>query len=133
MSDIPVHILIKSARAWRPEPGDILRGHVITVQARTSEYGTYPVVYLQEDDEAGNDKLWAIHAFHTVLKAEYMRVKPGPGNYLETAYLGKHPSAKRKDSKGEPVLTHLYSASDGTETEVASWDQAWATGDEPGF
>jgi hypothetical protein len=130
---LPMHALVKSARTWRPEPGDVLKGHVVTVQRRSTEFGPYPMVVMEVSDDAGNEQLVAVHAFHTVLKNELTRVRPTPGSYLEVAYLGMQPSAKRKDANGQPVQTHVYSCSDGTEEELASWDQAWGDISKVGF
>ncbi len=118
-TELPIHARLKSATSWRPGPGDVLRGHMVTVEARTTEYGTYPAVYVELEDGT----LAVAHAFHTVLKEELKRVKPNPGDYIEMVYLGQQDSAKRKDAGGKPVRTHVYSVSDGTNVEkFNSWD-----------
>ena len=127
-AELPLHARLKAAVAWRPVAGDVLTGHMITVEGRTTEYGTYPALYMEMDDAT----LVVVHAFHTVLKEELKRVKPTPGSYLEIAYLGQQDSAKRKDAGGKPVRTHLYSVSDGTNIEkFNSWDDF--TNDTPEF
>ena len=127
-AELPVHARIKAAVAWRPTAGDLVAGHLVTVEGRTTEYGTYPMLVIEMED----DTLVAVHAFHTVLKEELKRVRPTPGSYLEIAYLGQQDSAKRKDAGGKPVRTHIYSVSDGTNNvEFNSWDDF--TNDTPEF
>jgi hypothetical protein len=78
--------LDSDAEAWRPEPGDRVIGTVIDVDSRTSEFGTYPIVVIETDD--GNEI--SIHGFHTVLKNEFARRPPQPGERIGVKYLGKN-------------------------------------------
>lgn len=74
------------AEAWQPDPGDKLIGEVIDVDTRETEYGVYPIVTVRTDE---GDEL-AIHGYHTVLKREFSKARPGVGERIGVKYLGKH-------------------------------------------
>jgi hypothetical protein len=76
------------AEAWRPTPGARLIGTAVDIDSRETEFGTYPVITLRED-ESGNEV--AVHAFHTVLKNAFARRPPRIGERLGVRYLGKSP------------------------------------------
>jgi hypothetical protein len=76
-----------NAEAWRPEAGAMVIGTVVDVDSRTTEFGTYPIVTLRT--EAGDEV--AVHGFHTVLKNEFSKRPPRPGERLGVKYLGKSP------------------------------------------
>ena len=73
------------AEAWKPNPGDTLIGVVVDIDSRTTEYGTYPIVTIRDDDGAE----FAVHAFHTVLRNEFAKRPPRLGERLGIKYLGK--------------------------------------------
>jgi hypothetical protein len=70
------------AQAWRPGPGDVLKGTVTEItEYHGGGYGSYPIVTvtLEEDCRAGDTELKAgsevaVHAFHTVLRNELARL-----------------------------------------------------------
>jgi hypothetical protein len=96
---------IALATAWRPKPGDKLTGAVAHRDTRTTEYGTYPVVYIAPE---GDGPLYAVHAFHTTLKDGLKELAPQRGQFIEIHYLGEKDSGKRVDKEGEPVSYHHY-------------------------
>ena len=72
--------------AWKPEPGDKILGKVVSITALESRFGgSYPLVEIV----TGDDKEFAVHAFHAVLKGELARLKPKPGDQLGIKYLGR--------------------------------------------
>jgi hypothetical protein len=77
--------LDSSAEAWKPSPGEKLIGVVVDVDSRTTEYGTYVVLTLRQEN--GDER--AVHAFHTVLKREFAKRPPRLGEELGIKYLGK--------------------------------------------
>lgn len=83
------------AAAWRPEPGDIIRGTVTELAWGYSEYGEYPIVILQSN--SGGESV-AIHAFHTALRQRIEKLKPLSGDPLAVKFLG---DVKSKDGKRE--------------------------------
>ena len=77
--------LDSAATGWKPNPGDRLVGTVIDVDSRDGDYGVYPIVTVQTDN---GDEI-AIHAFHTVLRREFAKRQPQPGERIGVKYLGK--------------------------------------------
>lgn len=81
------------SHSWRPTAGDEITGKLISVEARESGYGPYPMLALDVD---GSEV--SVHAFHTVLRTELAKRRPKPGDELTIKYLGKTPDSK--DRKG---------------------------------
>lgn len=73
---------------WRPEPGDKLKGAVIGLESRTTEFGEYPIVNVRTHE--GKD--FAFHAYHTVAKLELEKLQPRVGDEIGIAYHGRHPT-----------------------------------------
>jgi hypothetical protein len=74
------------AEPWMPKSGDRLFGVVLGVEtADYSEYGEYPIVFIQTPD--GTEV--AFHAFHTVAKTAILRADPRPGNRIGIMYKGQ--------------------------------------------
>ncbi len=92
MSDLANRLEHDLAPAWRPdqEDPDILIGEVVSIEAGSSDYGTYPLIVVRQDD--GTEK--AIHAFHTVLRNELVKQRPQIGERLGVKYLGKMQAAE---------------------------------------
>lgn len=113
---------VMMAQAWRPNPGDTLTGAVVHMAKRTTEYGTYPVVYFAVDDVDG---LIAVHAFHTTLKDGFKTLSPSRGEFVSVTYAGMKESNKREDKNGDPVEYHHYAVYRPDETVEESsmdWD-----------
>jgi hypothetical protein len=74
--------------AWIPEqPGDELVGVVRAVRpAVHTAYGPVPVV---EVEQLGTRAGWSIWLTHTVLRREFIRRRPVPGETLLVRYLGR--------------------------------------------
>lgn len=112
---------IATAPAWRPEVGGNLTGAVAHREIRTTEYGTYPIVYI---DAEGT--LTAVHAFHQTLRDGFKELAPNRGDFVSLTYVGVKES-KNKDAKGESRKYHHYvvvdpdSELDGAEL---TWDDA---------
>lgn len=96
---------VATAVAWRPAPGDNLTGAVAHRDLRTTEYGTYPVLYIATESDG---PLVAVHAFHTTLKEGLKELAPQRGTFVSITYVGEKDSGKRKDSAGEAVSYHHY-------------------------
>jgi hypothetical protein len=63
---------------WRPKPGDKLIGVIIGIEARTTEYGTYPIVTIRTDSGAD----FGFRAFRTVARREVEKLKPKVGDRI---------------------------------------------------
>lgn len=98
------------AQAWRPVPGDELRGFLAHREMRTTEYGTYPVVYIAPEgvDTEKLGSLVAVHAFHQTLKDGLKALAPQRGSAISITYAGEKDSNSRKDKDGEAVSYHHY-------------------------
>lgn len=113
---------IMMATAWRPNPGDTLTGAVVHREIRTTEHGTYPIVYIDADTVDG---LIAVHAFHQTLRDGLKELAPSRGEIISITYGGRKESNKRQDAKGEPVEYHhyaVYNPEDTVETSELDWD-----------
>ena len=119
---------IRAAKAWRPEPGDIVKGNVIKVVGRTSDFGVYPVAII--DDNSG--EYVAVHMFHHLLRQQAKDVKLSSGDEVSIAYMGRVASTKRKDDDNKPVKYHNYILmANGVESDTEYvWD---SEDDTPGF
>src|SRR5215471_6912954 len=75
-------------QAWIPEePGDEIAGVVTSVRpAAPTAYGSVPVVELEE---LGGPTPWSVWLVHAVLRREFVRQSPQPGEAILIRYLGK--------------------------------------------
>jgi hypothetical protein len=87
MSDIADRLDRDLPAAWRPDKDDSdkLVGKIISIDRGTGEYDPYPLLVIEQDD--GEEK--AVHAFHTVLKNELLRLKPQIGERIGIKFLGE--------------------------------------------
>lgn len=137
MTEIPLIVRAKAAPAWKPDPdrteAEILKGTVVMVYGRTSNYGSYPVVVVDHEDTGA---LLAFHAFHQVAIDQLKELKPSPGEAIAIVAHPKRASNNRKDAQGNPVVYSPYDIYNPDElTEVGSnwsWDDMEAAV-EPGF
>jgi hypothetical protein len=73
------------AKAWRPDPGDILEGVVTEItEYAGGGYGDYPIVTVKQDDGTS----LAAHCFHTVLRNELARLDVQAGEGIAILYAG---------------------------------------------
>lgn len=125
-------INIRSARGWKPAPGQTLVGTIVDIRKQASEYGEYPVLTVAaEGDDPEATEYTAVHAFHGTLKTALYELKPSKGQRLAITYGGQSESRKRKDSNGDPVKYHVYTVLD-PDAAVQTEDDPWAT-DDPQF
>lgn len=117
---------VAMAQAWRPEVGETLVGAVAHREPRTTDYGTYPVIYI-EDSTTGN--LVAVHAFHQTLLEGFKSLAPQRGQFVSITYAGEKDSNTRKDSKGDAVSYHHYVVVD-PDAELEQGELDW---DSPDF
>jgi hypothetical protein len=69
---------------WDPEPGDTLAGVVVSRSTRSSDYGSYPVVEIDDGDEVVE-----FRAYRTVARREVERHDVGIGDVIAVKYLGE--------------------------------------------
>lgn len=89
--------------AWRPdqEGPDTLIGTVVDIQVGSSDYGTYPIVVIRNDE--GVEK--AIHGFHSVLQNELKKHRPNIGERVGVKYQGEiTPKSGGRPYKGYRVV-----------------------------
>lgn len=125
MTEIPLQARINGARAWKPAKDrttdEMLKGTVVAIQRRESEYGAYPCVIV---DVEGEEAFRAFHAFHTVSRDQLKALKPSAG---ESICIVAHPPVKankRKNAAGEPVEYTPYTIfnPDAEDEAVAEFD-----------
>ncbi len=99
-------------------------GTVVSIDARTSQYGgIYPVVVLRTDD--GEET--AIHGYHTVLKGEIANLQPKVGDRLGIKYFGLDPRGYEKyrvaiDGPVQSAAVDWKAMADDARTEAADED-----------
>lgn len=71
---------------WRPKAGDQLIGRVRSFGEIETDFGPCPTVVIV--DPTG--KAWTVWLYATVLKAEWERHDPQPGDCVGIAYNGMH-------------------------------------------
>lgn len=81
--------LNRNPEPWKPEEGDSVLGTVLEVNMRDGGYDEYPVVALETED----GREMEVHAFHTSLKNDVMKLELRPGDEFGCRYLGKRTSA----------------------------------------
>lgn len=85
------------ANGWRPVAGDTITGQISDLTTGESEFGRYPIVFLQLKD--GSEI--AVHAFHHSLKTRLVEMRPKIGHTLTIAYLGEF---DQLDRDGNPKM-----------------------------
>lgn len=119
--ELQKQINIRSARGWRPAPGETVIGTVAAITSRESEYGRYPVITLAADtDDPETVNYVAVNAFHSILKNGLYEIKPKVGSRLAVTYHGKITPEK---AGANPY--HSYTVLDPdapAEQESFSWD-----------
>lgn len=116
---------IKNAEGWRPEAEDMFTGKLVSIRkgGEDSEYGIYPIFVYEIDNE-----FRAVHAFHTIIQAQYADIKRDHGLKLgdtHTVYYGgKGVSRKRVTSTGEPQTYHNYTViyGDGSDANLVEFE-----------
>jgi hypothetical protein len=124
-------INIRSARGWRPNPGETIVGTVAHISKRESEYGDYPVVTLAADtDDPEAVNYVAVNAFHSILKHGLYDIKPQVGSRLAVTYHGTAPGKRIDPKTGKPVEYHSYTVID---PDAPALESNFSFDDEPVF
>lgn len=114
---------VRKAAAWMPEEGATVRATVIGLEMRGSDFGEYPcVIYRKNDGE-----VFAVHAFHTILRERLAELKTKIGVEQYITYEGQKTSRKRVDSNGNPQIYHDYDVENvGSESSLEGVDANFA-------
>ncbi len=64
------------AEPWAPEPGDIVEGEFERLDRGSTQYGNYDILILREN----RGSVRAVWLMHAVLKGEFARLQPTPGD-----------------------------------------------------
>ena len=76
--------------SWVPEsPGDTIAGEFVRLDAGTTSYGEQAIAVLRTSDGAERG-IWLLHA---VLRGEFAKQRPRPGELVLVRYDGKRESA----------------------------------------
>lgn len=112
---------LRNAPGWRPAPNTTVRAEVIGLHMGESEYGPYPkIIYRRKEyDGTPTEEVFALHAFHQVLKDRLRELGTDIGKEQFLTYLGTRASGTRVDSKGEAVEYHNYDVENVGETAAA--------------
>lgn len=119
MTPLARNIAIATAAAWLPESGAFLTGELVMVRKGDSAYGDYPVLIIDPHD--GNKepgKFVAVHAFHTILQTELLKLRPKSGDVLTFAYMGQEESNASKRAYAAAVATANGDATKLTKAET---------------
>jgi hypothetical protein len=112
---------VAMANAWRPDPGTTLVGALAHREVRTSEFGTYPIVYIAVE---GSEELVAVHAFHQTLRDGLKELAPQRGQFISITYVGEKES-KNEDSRGNKRTYHHYVVVDPDDSVDSTSDLDW--------
>jgi hypothetical protein len=124
LTEVRRKIALQTAPAWLPEEGAILTGAVEMVKRGESEYGAYPIVVLSvqsidpNPDGVVGGSFVAIHAFHSLLQDELLKIRPVTGDVLTFAYMGQQETNESKRSYAAAVLQ-----ASGDATKIAKAEQ----------
>lgn len=77
--------------SWKPAAGDVIEGTYLGSKTRSNGFGDYPIHFL----DAGEDRVVAIHAFHSVLRKGFDETKPQPGACLTVCYKGQQQNSDK--------------------------------------
>jgi hypothetical protein len=118
--------------AWRPSPGDAVIGKVVAMMTATSEYADYPLLTL---DPGPDSPLVDVHAFHTWLKSDIVRLNVREGDIFGVKFLdvngprnaARYRTSLKRTGSGDPYqLGANLAAVPGTPVQ-----QAMPMDDEP--
>lgn len=125
-------IALQTAPAWMPNEGAILTGELKLVRKGDSEYGAYPVLVMSvmsADPDTTPDgapivggSFVAIHAFHSLLQSELLKVRPKPGDVLTFAYMGQQ---ETNESKRNYAAAVQAANGDGAKVSKAEQDRTF--------
>lgn len=71
--------------SWRPNPGAIISGTLIRYSSATTAYGRATIAVIEDEASGERISVWLIH---TVLKNEFQKQRPEPGERLAIKYFG---------------------------------------------
>jgi hypothetical protein len=74
----------RESAVWDPEPEDTLAGVVVGRSTRSSDYGSYPVIEVDNGDEVVE-----FRAYRTVARREVERLGIRVGDVIAVKYLGE--------------------------------------------
>jgi hypothetical protein len=112
---------------WKPEVGDRLVGTVASVDERTNEWGTYPLIVIETDN--GNEI--TVHGSRTVLRNEFARLRPMVGERIGIKYLGKIDRAGGASYEGYKVVLDRATPPDWDKIALEASADAIRDGIEP--
>lgn len=125
-AELQKQINIRSARGWKPAPGESIVGTVVRITTGESEHGRYPLLTLAADtDDPEAVNYVAVHAFSSVLKKSLFEIKPEVGARLAITYHGKITPER---AGANPY--HSYTVID---PDAASEETPFSWGDDPEF
>lgn len=75
--------------AWRPQPGESVKGTVTRIGVGDAGWGAYPILVLRVAGTL-HERDVAVHAFRDVLKAELAQRQVQVGDVITVTYLGLH-------------------------------------------
>jgi hypothetical protein len=124
---------IMMAPTLRPAVDVEYTGTLFHVERGSSEYGDYPIVFLNLDKTADDVTSGDVqfHCFHSIARQQFSKLRPAVGSKVSLMYRGQKESKQRKDKDGNPVKYHDYRVWDPTakvESVMDLWDD-----DDPGF
>ncbi len=73
--------------SWKPDPGDILEGILARCDKADAGYGPKEIAII---DEQSTDKVWAVWLSPTVLRSEFEKHRPRPGEHIAIKRFSDH-------------------------------------------
>lgn len=75
---------LADAETWTPEPGDVLKGTVLSGRRISSEYGALNIISIVDKDKT----IWNVWCGRTILRGLVGELYPKPGKGIKIKYVG---------------------------------------------
>lgn len=110
---------------WRPNPGDVIEGHIMDVSAGTSTQQTdragnallYPLLTVRR---AGTEEDVMVHCFHQTLQRAILDHRPEIGHRIRIQFKGKQ---QLKSNPTRSVAVYSVQLPDSPITAASVYDQ----------
>lgn len=117
----------------RPDEGVEYTGTMFHVEKGESEWGVYPIVFLNIEASEKHDVTGDVqfHCFHSIARQQFSKLRPAVGSPVSLVYLGKKES-KNKGPDGDNRKYHDYRVWDPT-ADIEAREDLWDDEDDPEF
>ena len=107
---------------WNPddEPGTMLIGTLLRFETIVTDYGEAKIAVIA-DDEDGTE--WGVALFRSVLKNQFERMNPQPGDTVGLKYLGLTPPRSKGGNEYHNYKLRVIRGTNPPPSDVVSMDR----------